>query len=346
MFCGEVDSVKNTKILVAKVYPCKIVQTDDKLGRPRSFKQPTGNPLQFVIYSNQISLSRNPIDEKGHPNTAMILPFPILPSVKNRFKIFPFERYATVFDDVEMLFPEISAKQPTSPELALPVMNIGSYSVSIAKDIETLSKINPDTFNVSRDMISMLKQYYPKNFGFVICLLKTNAQYHPLGYVHELRQDGKLFIPTRHCHVQDKNSKYSMNQFSNYHQWHEGQDGEIDLGSAKSKFGDVHNTAIELEDHFHDTLLQEDKWMRYQIRKRDTDVRTKQATLDWDHQIYIVNHVPKIKRIEMPIQDRMVNVYSFLSMNLMPTEITFGGVRSLVRITYTPKDLGNNDLYV
>lgn len=344
MFCGELDNVKNTKILVAKVFPCQVVDAVDRMGRNRKFKKPTGPPLQLTIYSNQISLVRNPVDEQGRSNTAMILPFPIIPGAKNRFKIFPMTKYGNIFDDLEMLFPDLPQKPARSEDMQLPTMNIGSYSVSVAKDLEQLSRVNPKVFKTTNDLIQLAGQYYPKNFGFLICILKTNAQYHPLGYVHEIRSDGKLFIPTRHHHVQDKNSKYSMNQFSNYHEWQTGQDGEIDLGTAS---GSGRNSSIDLDNHFHDTIMQEDRWMRHQVRRNESATQiNKQARLDWDHQIYIVNHTPKLKNIEVPLPDRLTNVYSYLSMNLMPQEITFNGIKTVVRLVLDNKTVGNRDLYI
>jgi hypothetical protein len=340
MFCGEIRSVKNTKILVGKVYPCTIVTGEDKLGRKRRYKKPTGNPMQLVIYSNQISLSRNPVDELGHCNTAMILPFPIIPGSKNRFKIFPMTNYGHIFDDVEMLFPDIPQTTKSS-DINLPVMNIGSYSVLVVKDITALASINPEVFKVSQDLLRLVKQYYPKNFAFLVCMLKTNAQYHPIGYVHELKPDGKLFVPTRHFHVQDQTSKYSMNQFSNYHEWQMGQDGEMDLETGPR------NTSVDLDNHYYDTIMQEDKWMRHQIRRIESDSRARStADMDWDHHIYFVNHASTMKHVVSAHPDKMANVYGYLSMNLMPTEITFGNIKSMSRLILTSNTIGNRDISI
>ena len=353
MFCGEISSVKKTRILVGKVYPCRLVDAEDKLGRARKFKQPFGNPLQLTVFSNQIGLARNPVDERGRSNTAMILPFPIVPDMKNRFKIFSMSEYGGIFDDVEMLFPDLPEAPTRSEDLALPVMNIGSYSVSVARDLGTLERVNPEKFNISQDILALAKQYYPKNFGFIVCILRTNALYHPLGYVHEIRKDGKLFVPTRHHHVQDTNSKYSMNQFSRYREWESGQNGEIDLGNmddnaySGSRYGDSHRTSVDLDNHFYDTIMQEDKFMRYTIKRTDVDQKARQdVSIEWDHQIYFVNHDPRLKSIQLPLPDRIANVYSYLSMNQMPKEITFGGIKSIVRLVLGPTTPGNRDLYL
>lgn len=342
MFCGEISSVKNTRIVVAPIFPCQIVDAVDKLGRARKFKQPIGKPLQLTIYSNQIGLARNPVDQNGRPNTAMILPFPIIPDTKNRFKIFSMKEYGNIFDDFEMLFPDLPRKRTTTEDIQLPTLNIGSYAVTIAKDIESLQNINPEKFSVSKDMIAQANQYYPKHFGFIICLLKTNAQYHPLGYVHEIRKDGKLFVPTRHHHVHDTNSKYSMNQFSHYREWESGQDGEIDLGDQPDA---RRNSNVDLDNHFYDTIMHEDKWMRYQVRRAEPETRVTQ-NLTWDHQVYVVNHPAVHKNAQDPLPDRIANVYSYLSMNLMPKEITFGGVKTVKRLLFPPTSPGNMDLYI
>jgi hypothetical protein len=342
MFCGEISSVKNTRIAVGKVFPCKVIEAEDKLGRARRFKQPVGAPLQLTVYSNQIGLVRNPVDQNGRPNTAMILPFPIVPETKNRFKIFTMREYSNIFDDFEMLFPDLPEKRTTTEDIHLPTLNIGSYAVSVAKDINELQKINPEKFSVTKDVINLAKQYYPKNFAFIVCLLKTNAQYHPLGYVHEIRKDGKLFVPTRHNHVQDTNSKYSMNQFSHYREWDSGQDGEIDLGNNADA---RRNSAVELDNHFYDTIMQEDKWMRYQVKRAEQTPLT-HVQLTWDHQVYVVNQPIQSKTAQDPLPDRIANVYSFLSMNLMPKEITFGGIKSVKRLIFPPTTPGNMDLYV
>jgi hypothetical protein len=341
MFCGEISSVSNTRIAVGKVFPCKIVNAEDKLGRQRTFKQPYGKALQLTIYSNQIGLARNPMNQNNRYNTAMVLPFPIIPGEKNRFQIFSMQEYGNIFDDFEMLFPELPDRNPISTDLLTPTMNIGSYAVKVAKDFQSLESLDTPNFKVSKDLLNLAKKYYPRNFGFIVCILKTNAQYHPIGYVHEIRHDGKLFIPTRHHHVQDTTSKYSMNQFSGYREWHSGQDGEIDLGDSSDY---RRNSTVELEDHFQDTILQEDKWMRYQVRRIDHDIQT--VDIGWDHYVFIINHNPSnIKNIEQPLPDRIANVYSYLSMNLMPKQITFGGVKSVYRIVFPPTSPGNGDLY-
>ena len=348
MFCGEIESVNNTRIITARVFPSKLIKQEDKYGRIRHFKQPYGSPLQLVVYSNQIRLTRNPVDHQGSPNTAMILPFPIRPDIKNRFKIFPLTNYENIFEDFESLFAEVQMQR--QDDISMPIVNVGSYEVTIAKDIATIEQ----TF-IKQDMINLLKQYYPKGFGFLICMLKANAQYHPFAYVHEIRKDDKLFIPTRHHYAIDGDKKYSNNKFGGFHEWsgfQSGDNGEIDVGAAKdSKYASQSRPDVTLvDDHFHDTLLLEDKWMRHQVRRQTT---SNQVVIDWDHHIYVVNqpivldYIKKLNsRPELPATERFAAVQQFINMSLIPHEITFGGIKYLYRLRFSPKSPGNYDIYL
>lgn len=142
-------------------------------------------------------------------NIAMVLPFP-----EGEVELFSFEddRYK-VFKDLQKLFPEPIAKSfrgarsyGASSNVALDceppivVEQMGSYDVSVVPSYEDFKRLQNDVFDLDKGFHHLLQREYSRGYGFVVCRLREGAKFHPIGYTHPMRSDGKLFIPTKHYH--------------------------------------------------------------------------------------------------------------------------------------------------
>lgn len=391
IFSGDVKEVSKTRILISKIFPAKIITGKDGNGRMRKFKQPNGLPLQLTVYSNSVKLSRTPFDSNGRPNTAMILPFPMKPGRKNRVRVLNMEQYEGIFEDLNSMFPfyvsnssESKSYNLSDDAQKLEVYNIGSYQVSLVPGIKSFDKLQHNTFGLVPDVKELLKQYYSHNYGFVVCILRNNAKFHPFAYVHELRKDQKLFVPTRHFHGVNSGQSISDSSFMKFHEqgdtkedisdaWGYTKSTPIDMedldpieaellrktndvsrGSRGLRTESDPDSSGNVDDYYHDVLMMEDKWIRHQVKRRDP-ATTEHSVIDWDHEIYIINHPTALKtplinkpgfRAEFPDKDKLAHIYNYVMMNNFPKEISFGGIQSLFRIKITQLYQGNHDMFL
>jgi hypothetical protein len=333
------------------------------------FKQPIGKPMQLVVYSNNVAKQESTLaemseaGETGVRNTAMILPFPLIKGT-NRVKILDLSRYSTFFDDLDLLFPQELTRDTRSytnsfstetDDEPIPVQYVGSYAASIVPNFSSFSRLQFKKFNLSPEVTELLGTYYGTGFGFMVCILtKSSTQYHPFAYVHEIREDKKLFVPTRHYH-----RKVASNPFTNYY-----EPGTIrashaeDVDPDSSELGDVDDVA----DYFYRTLALEDRWIELTARKqKNPTVRASNEAIhgalgvDWDHEIYVLNcgrvvnssllHKPGI-RIIPAAKERLGNMYVYVDSQRMPNDIALGAVKSLYKIKIDPVFRTNCDLYL
>ena len=182
MISTEIQQVSKTKILVS----------------PDS----TGS-RQLIIYSNYI----NNISESN----AMVLPVPL----PHTIKFINLSEYSDLFDDCAKCFynpsrskslnwstNSFNTREDNSP---LEVFNVGSYQVSMAMNLDQISRVDQKIFVLSPGLKQTLSMfYYQPYWGFIICKLGSGPElYHPFGYSHEII-DNKIYIPTRHYHQQPK----------------------------------------------------------------------------------------------------------------------------------------------
>lgn len=352
---GPVKHVSNTKILVAPVYQARIVKkTNDDEGS-KLYKQPFGRPMQLTIYSNQVDRDDSMLDnEMGvmvRP-VAMILPFPLIKG-KNRVKLLDLSRYKNIFEDLELLFPDASEFEYTNStrsnsysfdakEQKLEVYYVGSYKASIVPRFEAFDQLQYKEFNLSPDVKELLRSYYAKGFGFVVCIMSksgSGSQYHPFAYVHEIREDGRLFVPTRHYH-----RKPTLNPYAKYFDPEDGQKlrhaemargkfyrpGHDDLdglglpaqmrasGYTRSSMDNPLNPNaldldqddpesrvgnLELQDYFYKTLNVEDRWIQLSAKKNNLAGYRSSGEAregpDWDHDIYVFNVNDIMKKVTL-----------------------------------------------
>lgn len=196
---------------------------------------PPGHCRQLVVYRNYVTAEFDTVrvgrsdpkdlqeaekklaaaEKQKGPTPAMILPFPAA-NPKNKVELIDLHENKTLFADLELCFPRLkeivsetgrgrgrlASHAPRSAKLA--VERVGSYNISVAYSIEDLHRIDEDVFTVAPNVDSLLAKHYGKDFGFIICAFADNAEKHPLAYIHDVAEDGKLFIPTRHHHHGDK----------------------------------------------------------------------------------------------------------------------------------------------
>jgi hypothetical protein len=378
IFSGAVENVADTKILISIVYPSHL-STRDINGKKRTVKIPNTKqrPLQLVVYSNKVELgtpsaletsfidemppiydesyvSGTSILDSSSGNTAMVLPFPLRKG-PNRVKIINLSNYAGIFEDLELLFPSTDRGIATSlmtNEDSLEVQYIGNYKASIIPNWNSFDKLQFNKFNLSPDTKELLGKFYRKDYGFMVCQLLSsrqngvNHQYHPFAYCHEVREDGRLFIPTRHYH-----KKPISNPFTKYHTLptFQNQQDEDDSQSESLR---------ELDDHFMNTLSLEDRWLQMNIRKKNIE-ETKMAhtsKIDWDHEIFIIN-CPRVRRNPLLINkqgvgiasadvNKLKNIYHYLDPSKIPPTLAFGQITSLHKIKITSSYKYNHDIFV
>jgi hypothetical protein len=171
---GQTESIAKTKILVAPLQDGK---------------------SQLTVYCNTVSLKT-----KGG---AMILPFP-----QGDCDLVDLSAYATLFKDLNRLCWPVTKSRgfrgmtlsTNSLSDSLEVKQVGSYKASVVPGLEDFSRLRKDVFVVDPKVYEFLGTKYPEGYGFVVCQLDQNKEYHPFGYTHSKLPDGRMFVPTMHYH--------------------------------------------------------------------------------------------------------------------------------------------------
>lgn len=291
----EIESVSNTKILVA----------------PNQ-----NNTRQLTVYSNQVL---NVSD-----SNAMVLPVPL----PQTLEFIDLSDYKNLFEDCNKCFynnnrlrsNKVSNSYNTKDNKLLQVFNIGSYKVSVAMNLDQISRVDSKVFKLSPGLSKTLQTfYYQKYWGFIICKLNSGPElYHPIAYSHQII-DSKIYIPTRYYHQEVKwadINKWALgthidprqNPFNTMN-WNEDN---IDMSPMfrMEKFGltspeangwinkiDKINTSYKQESNsiaqissrfdnlkkFNDTNYNQQKF------SNSTDSIYKNIADDWSHSIYLVN---------------------------------------------------------
>jgi len=170
---NSVNKVSDTKILIA---------VNEKTDR------------QLVVYSNKV--------DNNSAKNAMILPVPM----PNSVKFINLSNYKNIFEDCEKSFYNGARRLSVPSSLSfgsrnmLEVFSVGSYNVSLAKNLDDLKIVNTNVFNLSEGCEKLLSaDYSDENWGFIICQLNEGLEkYHPFAYSHQLMDT--VFVPTKHYH--------------------------------------------------------------------------------------------------------------------------------------------------
>jgi hypothetical protein len=151
--------------------------------------------------SRQITIYSNKVDNISKGN-AMVLPVPNPESLQ----FHDLSRYQQFFDDCKSCFTtenrsySLNYNSIDSAE-NLSVFKVGSYLVSVAKNLQQVEMADKKIFILSPELKEVLSMYYYQPFwGFIICRLEHGTQdYHPFAYSHNII-GGKIYVPTRHYH--------------------------------------------------------------------------------------------------------------------------------------------------
>jgi len=184
---------------------------------------PTKDGRQVTVYENVLDVKggsrgkdQKKIEaikekqEKQKYENAMILPCPLKRG--QEIKVLDFSSDAFKFDRLFKYFPrevvinlqmeKIAASRGRNAQKALEVVEVGAYFVSLATELDDLDRIDPNVFKVSSNIKELFTKHYFKGFGFVICCFNPEKKVdpHPIGYIHDLKDDGTMFVPCRHEH--------------------------------------------------------------------------------------------------------------------------------------------------
>jgi hypothetical protein len=192
---------------------------------------------QFTVYKNSVMTD--------YQKNLMILPVPH-PST---LKFTDLSNYTDLFEDLEKSFAlhEFGMNNSYTPKLN--VFDVGSYRVSVAHNVSELNDVNPDEFGPIDDFIKhVMSKYYSDNWGFIVCKLRSGSKvkYHPFGYSHQMMNNGKLFVPTRHQH----NHQHGENSEESFSDW----DHSIYSFNTRSDAGNC--TVEDTKLHFKPQMIQ------------------------------------------------------------------------------------------
>lgn len=170
---------------------CIIVGSVKSVKETKLFGMPAGD-RQLTVYKNEVS---------SVAENLMILPVPYPESVQ-------FEKVGKfIFNDLQysMIWAtrheSSNATLSLSRSASLPVLNVGSYRVSIVPSVADFSRLDSSVFVLPAELEGMLYREYGSSFGFICCRLKAGVQsYEPLAYSHKRWKRNMLFLPTKHYH--------------------------------------------------------------------------------------------------------------------------------------------------
>lgn len=168
---------------------------------------------QFTVYSNNINVQnvpitgRRPVGILPTRNVAMILPFPKGNSSDGDIKIYDMSECDNIFNTLKECFPYKDVFSNDSYGFGnIPIFKSGSYDVSIVSNLDNFDNLQFNKFNISNGVKHLLKRDYSNDFGFIVCVIRNGAKFHPIAYSHKIKSDNNLFIPTKHYHNGSENN--------------------------------------------------------------------------------------------------------------------------------------------
>ena len=271
---GPVTQVSHTKFLTSVVKAAKLVRENDH-GKIRTVKKPVPNsrPLQLVIFSNAVK-----VNPKSSDHVHIILPFPKTNGT-NRFSFLDLSKYSTLFGDAEKLFMKLKMDFDGDYPNMKTKFKKGTADYAATNYFKLSELLASPKYELSNEIKASLRQYYSKEYGFVVLSLRKTARYRPIAYVHEIRADGKLYIPGRHIQSHIKGNPFN----NDYDIYSEDQGTATDAAEAE-----VHNFMTE-------TMGMEDPYIRHKTKKANLNAFRDDPVIGWDHCIYVINQ-PRIEK--------------------------------------------------
>jgi len=154
--------------------------------------------------------SHDPVSTEKYGN-AMILPCPLkaghdvelIDLSKDTFSFARLKAWFPAPPSARSVNKSDEKRAPTQQQQApLQVHAVGAYFISVAKELADLRRVDPAVFKVSDNIENVFSKHYSVGFGFIICCFDPSKKLspHPVGYLHDLLPDGRMFVPTRHEH--------------------------------------------------------------------------------------------------------------------------------------------------
>lgn len=359
LFSGPIGEATQTKILVGKVFPAR-VDAEKRGPTKRLVKTIIGaRQLQLTVYANIVSIHSRQTDN----NCYMILPIPLIKG-RNRIKILQFERYTDIFGSFDRMMSHArrggaesggidwdAVFNPKKQKALIEITDKKRYRAYLVPSYTALAKSSEDKFAISGDLIKKIEAFYAKGFAFIICSIDKSAQYKPIGYIHEIRDDGRLFIPTRIAH-----GKITAEPFKYFDPTPESAVAEDRSkhirfsSSVKTRDDDL--AEIDLGRHMSQTMLDDDAWLR-QSSKRTGINSHQDAILDREQVIYVLN-ATRLTQYKPPrglIVDRLSagtlkEQDKFINRSKLPHNIAFPSITNIWRISIQPDYKHNHDLII
>lgn len=283
---------------------CLISTEVNRVSNTKIFCAPSVDKTrQLIIYSNEV--------DNINSGNAMILPVPL----PETLKFHDLSEYKDFFDDCDRCFPNQEknfsfSNRSINKAENLQVFKVGSYMVSVAKNLSQLDQVNGKVFNLSNGLKQVLSTYYYQNYwGFIICKLITgSSNYHPLAYSHKIIQN-KIYIPTRHYHLtSDPNNTNNWNLGLRL-----GLDSSNPIASSKWDESNIDKSPMFSQNLAAKTTAESFGWIKdnpskSDIKKssnflnekiskdNDKDNNQNSITDDWSHEIYFYNINPYINK--------------------------------------------------
>ena len=177
------------------------------VGATNLFARASGE-RQLLVYSMSVAASE-PV--------AMILPLPVPPGpAEDAVRFIDLHGYATLFDDLDRGFPEITLSLPKSRSLLarsapapapLKVHKVGAFEASFVPSLADFNRLDP-RFRMSDAVWRALPQY--ADWGFCVFKLidlkrrwfggADRRTIHPMAFEFPRRDPSRLFFPTVHVH--------------------------------------------------------------------------------------------------------------------------------------------------
>ncbi len=250
--------------------------------------------------TRQITIYANEVDNISNGN-AMVLPVPL----PDTLRFHDLSNYKEFFDDCKDCFINIKdglkSYNLRSLNMAegLEVFRVGSYYVSVAKNLGQLEQVNNKVFKLSDGLKKVLDTYYYQPYwGFIICKLASGKHnYHPFAYSHQIIQN-KIYVPTRHYHEQlDINNTDNWNLGLRL-----GLDNSNPISINKWDENNIDKSPMFSQSLSSSNTAEAYGWMGKKVPVKQTNTKTKnkipdpfsETADDWFHSIYFYNINPYV----------------------------------------------------
>lgn len=331
LLSGDWKDLRNHHFLIGNVYPAKLEKRPIN-GKVKVFKMPAStNPIQFTVYMAFGEV-------KSASNNYIVLP---VPASLQAAKIIDLKEYPGIFEDVQLCFP----RNETSTRLWSQLQDLqGAEHRRLQTEVEIHSWQTIHQKPLSEDLKTVLKQYYAKNYVFVVIHVKAIGEVKqgwigPIAFIHR-NTNQHLFLPTRH--------HFRSNDL-------EGRYGRVDPVISKAwDLGDEtpYTQGHELlEFETKDPDPRDTRMLELIARRKANKVVTKKSATTpklyvdpeqvipvWDHKIYIWNkpNLPKnpfVNRVGCRLiaaeTEKVKKLPGYLDPTKMPKNLCHGVIRCL-----------------